>query len=633
MNALFSISVLLRVLATVWGVVLVWRQRDWRLVFLPMMLALLALQPLAGLGETQSLMLAISILTVVVATMFYFVLRHLLRWWATALLKLMLILITVYQIIGLQAEEAVMSLVILRSELSLSFVVYLSIVLLGRILGERKRAEEQLRHQMKDDALHDSLTGLANRLLFMERLRLAYARAQRRQGYLFAVVFVDLDRFKLVNDSLGHRVGDLLLVQTAQRIEACLRNEDIVARLGGDEFAILLEDLKEHLDAERFAIRLHKELTRPYHLEGREIVSIASSGIAFHTLHCQQPEDLLRDADTAMYHAKAAGKGHYQMFDDHMHKRAMAQLQLEADLHRAVQDDQFCVYYQPIVALNTGKIVDCEALLRWNHPTRGLVCPAEFIPTAEETGLILPIGEWVLRTACAQTKAWQRTDSCSLLGIAVNVSAVQLRRQEFAASVSKILEETGLDPRFLELELTESTLLQDPEATSRTVGELADMGVRFAIDDFGTGYSSLSYLRRFPLQTLKIDHTFVSRLSKGDTGSVGIVAAVASLAHSLELEVTAEGVESEEQLAFLRSLGCTNAQGYLFSRPLPAETLTKLLQEKGRVGLHPVIAEGADPETAPQHVAELQNLAAEVSQKTAGQVPVVVSTLTNPKSG
>ena len=334
-----------------------------------------------------------------------------------------------------------------------------------------------------------------------------------------------------------------------------------------------------------------------------------------------------------MYHAKAAGKGHHQMFDKQMHKRAMAQLQLEADLHRAVQDAQFCVYYQPIIALDTGKIVDCEALLRWNHPTRGLVGPAKFTAIAEETGLILPIGEWVLRTACAQTKAWQRADSCSLLGIAVNVSAVQLRRQEFAASVSKILEETGLDPRFLELELTESSLLQDPEATSRTVSELADMGVRFAIDDFETGYSSLSYLRRFPLKTLKIDHTFVSRLSKGDTGNIGIVAAVASLAHSLELEVTAEGVESEDQLAFLRSLGCTNAQGYLFSQPLPAETLTKLLQEKGRVGLHPVIAEGADPETTPQHVAGLQNLAAEVRQKTAGQVPVVVSTLTNPKSG
>ena len=503
--------------------------------------------------------------------------------------------------------------------------MYLNIVLLGRILSERKLAEEQLRHQLRDDALHDSLTGLPNRFLFMERLRLAYARAERRQGYLFAVVFVDLDRFKLVNDSLGHRIGDLLLVQTAQRIKALLRDEDIIARLGGDEFAILLEDLKEPLDAKRFAIRLHKELARPYHLEGREIVSIASSGIAFNTLHCQQPEDLLRDADTAMYHAKAAGKGHYQMFDNHMHERAMAQLQLEVELHRAVQEDQFCVYYQPIVALDTGKIVACEALLRWNHPTRGLVCPAEFIPIAEETGLIVPIGEWVLRTCCAQTKAWQRADSSSLLGVAVNVSAVQLRLQEFAAGVSKILDETGLDPRFLELELTESTLLQDPEATSRTVAELASMGVRFAIDDFGTGYSSLRYLRHFPLRTLKIDRGFVSRLSKGDAGSAGIVAAVASLGHSLELDVTAEGVESEEQLAFLRSLGCTNAQGYLFSRPLPAETLTKLLREKGRVGLYPVIAEGADPRTAPQHAAALQNLAAEVSKKTAGKVPGVVS--------
>ena len=342
MTALLSISILLRFLAAGWAVLLLWRQRDWRLAFLPLMLILMAVQPmLPGLGETESVMVQVSILTVVVATMFYFLLRRSLQKWATTLLRIMLIPITLYQIMNLLPGDVFVGPVLLRSELSLSLIVYLNVVLLGRILIERQQAEEQLRSQMKQmktNAVHDALTGLPNRILFMERLRLAHARAQRHSGYLFAVVFLDLDRFKLVNDSLGHPIGDLLLVQAAQRIRACLRDEDIVARLGGDEFAVLIEDLKEPVQAERFTVRLHKELAEPYHLEGREIVSTASSGVALNTVDHKGPDDLLRDADTAMYQAKAAGKGQHQMFDKRMHKQAVAQLQLEADLRRAVQD-------------------------------------------------------------------------------------------------------------------------------------------------------------------------------------------------------------------------------------------------------------------------------------------------------
>ena len=573
------------------------------------------MQPLLpGLGEPKSLLLQVSILTVIIATMFYFLLRHSLQRRAATLLRVMLVSIVLYQLINLLSDDPFDASMLLHSGLSMSLIVYLNIVLLGRILSERQQAEEKLRKQLKNDAVHDALTGLPNRILFMERLRLAHARAQRRSGHLFAVLFLDLDRFKLVNDSLGHAIGDQLLVQAAERIGACLRDEDIVARLGGDEFAVLIEDLKEPVDAERFVLRLHEQLAKPYHLEGREIISTVSSRVALNTIDYTRPEDMLRDADTAMYQTKAAGKGRYEMFDNRMHKQAVAQLRLEADLHRAIQGGQLDVHYQPIVALDSGKIVGCEALLRWNHPSLGWIHPGEFIAIAEETGLIVPIGEWVLRTACAQNKAWQLAGSLPLLSVAINISALQLRQLELVDTVSQILDETSLDPRFLELELTESMLVEDSEAAARTIEQLADLGVRFAIDDFGTGYSSLSYLRRFPLHTLKIDRVFVSSLNPGDPGGAGIVAAVISLAHSLELQVTAEGVESEDQLASLRSLQCAKGQGYLFSVPLPAEKITNLLQENAWVELQSVFSGGADRGKQPQGVAGLLNLAAEVSE-------------------
>ena len=486
-------------------------------------------------------------------------------------------------------------------------VLYLSVVLLGSVLRERELAEQRLR----DQAIHDSLTGLPNRVLFMERLRYADARAKRRKDYLFALLFLDLDGFKLLNDSLGHSMGDLLLVQTAQRLKNCLRPEDIVARLGGDEFGILLEDLGEPAEAERVCRRIHKELAEPYQLEGHEMFITASIGIALSTTGYQRPEELLRNADTAMYQAKATRKGHHEIFDNRMHEQVLGRLNVEADLRRALEYQQFVVHYQPIVALESGKITGCEALMRWNHPDRGLVCPAEFIPIAEETGLILPMGDWILQTACAQNKAWQQA-GFPALRMSVNVSARQLNQRRFARSVAKALRDTGLDPHFLELEVTESILMENPEVTSRAFNELAHVGVKIAVDDFGTGYSSLSYLRRFPLHTLKIDQFFVSSLSKGEAGSTEIIAALIMLARSLKLEVTAEGVESEDQAALLRSLKCSRGQGFFFSRPIDPEAFTKFLQEQ-QVCLsfhHPAPLQGADLEAVPQHhEGELQKLA------------------------
>jgi diguanylate cyclase (GGDEF)-like protein/PAS domain S-box-containing protein len=437
----------------------------------------------------------------------------------------------------------------------------------------RKRAEEQLVH----DACHDALTGLPNRALFIDRMGHAIKLAKRRADYFFAMLFLDLDRFKVINDSLGHTLGDQLLVAIARRLEPCLRPADTVARLGGDEFAILLDDIKDASDATRVAERIQKELTRPFPLSGHEVFTSASIGIALSATGYDRPEDVLRDADMAMYRAKALGQARYEMFDTGMHARAVALLQLEADLRRAVERQELRIHYQPIVSLASGRMTGVEALVRWQHPQRGLVLPAEFIPPGEETGPILSISEWVLRTACAQNKAWQEAGYAPLC-MAVNLPARHFQQPGLPELIKNVLKETGMPAQALALEITEGTVMKSIDFNLATLNDLRALGIQISIDDFGTGYSSLGYLKRFPFHTLKIDQSFVKDMAS-DSEDAAITTAIIAMAHSLKLKVVAEGVETEEQLAILRSEQCDEIQGYLFSRPVPAETFTKLLQE------------------------------------------------------
>jgi diguanylate cyclase (GGDEF)-like protein/PAS domain S-box-containing protein len=438
---------------------------------------------------------------------------------------------------------------------------------------ERKLAEERLLH----DALHDVLTGLANRALFTDLLGRALRRASRDPNYTFAVLFLDLDRFKVINDSLGHLVGDQLLVAIAGRLTACVRLGDTVARFGGDEFAVLLEPLPDPHAAARVAERIQKHLSQPFTLGGHEVFTSASIGIALGAGHYERPEELLRDADMAMYRAKAGGKARHELFDTEMHTRAVALLQLESELRRAIEREEFAVHYQPIVSLVTGRITGVEALLRWQHPERGLVLPGDFMSLAEETGLIIPIGEGLLRAASAQTTAWHAMGH-SHLRVLVNFSARQFQDQHMLDLIRRVLTETGLPPAALQLEITETVAMQDGERSRATLKHLNAMGVQLAIDDFGTGYSSLTYLKRFPLQALKIDRSFVRHLTE-NPDDAAITACITALAHRLDLKVIAEGVETEAQLAFLRGQGCDEAQGHLFSRPVPAAECTRLLLE------------------------------------------------------
>lgn len=439
-------------------------------------------------------------------------------------------------------------------------------------ITERKRVEEALLR----NAFYDPLTGLSNRALFMDRLGRCIERAKRRRDYLFAVLSLDLDRFKIINESLGHAVGDQLLAAIARRLEGSLRPSDTFAHLSGDEFAILLEDVTDVSDATRVADRIQKELTLPFNLNGQEIFTAVSIGIALSLTGYEKPADLLRDAELAMYRAKTHGKGHYEMFDEEMHARAIGFLRLEADLRRAVERWEFIVYYQPIVSLKTNCIVAAEALLRWNHPQRNLVLPADFIPIAEETGLIVPIGEWVLRTVCEQNKRWRQAGHHSL-NVTVNLSARQFEQKNLHYLIAKILQETGLDPHALALELTESIVMENVEENVTTLRALKELGVQLSLDDFGTGYSSLIYLRRFPFDTLKIDRSFVRNITINAEDAT-IASAVIALAHSLRLNVIAEGVETEEQLAFLRSQNCDEAQGFLFSPPVPVTQFSQMIQ-------------------------------------------------------
>jgi diguanylate cyclase (GGDEF)-like protein len=447
------------------------------------------------------------------------------------------------------------------------------IVVSARDITERKRYEDQLTRQ----AYYDTLTGLPNRALFMERLLDAMAE-RAGQPHTLAVLFVDLDRFKLINDSLGHGAGDELLRGVATRLSDCVDATDTVARFGGDEFTLLLKDVRDPDDAKHVGDRIVQAMRRPFDLEGQECYSGASVGVRLSRPPHATADELLRDADIALYQAKAAGKGRVVVFDQAMNENAIAQLGLESDLQRAVERGELRVYYQPIVALGSGAVVGAEALLRWQHPQRGLVPPSQFIPLAEETGLIIPIGQWVLEQACRQTRAWHDArglDPASFV-VSVNLSAKQFQQPGLTSQVARVLSDTGLDPAALKLEITESVLMLNAEHTIQTLLALRGLGVRLAIDDFGTGYSSLSYLRRFPVDTLKIDRSFVSSLTI-DESAAAIVQAVDALARALKIDVTAEGIETPDQLARVERLLHGHAQGYYFSRPLTGESMEHLL--------------------------------------------------------
>ena len=446
------------------------------------------------------------------------------------------------------------------------------IVVNGRDVTERREFERQLRHQ----AFHDDLTSLPNRALLIERLEHALERA-RRSGNSIAILFLDFDRFKVVNDSLGHTAGDRLLVEVGQRIQNSLRPGDTAARLGGDEFTVLLEDVSDIGGAVRVADRIADALKSPFDSQGQEVFLSTSIGIAISRGGEGRPEDLLRDADVAIDRAKANGRARYQVFDQSMNEHALQRLRLESDLRRAVDRGHLRLFYQPKLELTTGRITGVEALLRWQHPHRGLILPDDFIPLAEETGLILPIGRWVLGEACMQARRWQDVfpESSALL-MSVNLSARQFQQPSLLAEVAQALRQSRLDPSRLVLEITEQVMMGDADATIGTLRELKALGVRLAIDDFGVGYSSLSYLKRFPVDALKIDRSFVAGLCKASEDAA-IVQTVITLAHTLGMEVTAEGVESEEQLGQLRDLGCELGQGYLFGKPVEGRALDDVL--------------------------------------------------------
>lgn len=431
-------------------------------------------------------------------------------------------------------------------------------------ITDRKQAEERLLH----DAFHDALTNLPNRALLMDHLKLALARSQRAEKTMFAVIYLDLDRFKVVNDSLGHMIGDQLLVGIARRLENILRPGDTIARLGGDEFTILLEDIDDSNYVIQIAERIQSELSAPFSLSGREVFTTVSIGIAISSKEYAQTEDILRDADTAMYRAKALGKARYEIFDKGMHAQASKLLQLETDLRRAVEREEFFIFYQPILSLETGGLRGFEALVRWRHPQGGFISPVDFIPIAEETGMIVQIGEYVLREACRQMQKWHVTlPSDPPLFISVNLSVKQFSQPDLVEKIAGILEETKLNPKTLKLEITESAVMENVEVATGLLNRLRSLGLQISMDDFGTGYSSLSHLRRFPIDTLKIDRSFVTQMAE-DNDSAEIVRTIVGLAQNLGMDVVAEGVETPDQFLTLKSLGCEYGQGYFFSKPL-----------------------------------------------------------------
>lgn len=445
-----------------------------------------------------------------------------------------------------------------------------------QVTTERKRTEKRLEYL----AHYDELTKLPNRTLFNERLGRAVERA-RRFRQLLAVMMIDLDRFKEINDTLGHRCGDRLLQEVAERFRLNVRNLDTVARLGGDEFAVVLPDVVQEEKASLVARRLLSCLEKPFRLEGHEVYVTASIGITLYPADTKDVDHMVKNADTAMYHAKDEGKNNFQFFSPAMNTSALEKFTIEADLRRALTRQEFLLHYQPKVAMKSGRIVGVEALVRWAHPERGLVSPATFIPIAEDTGLIVPLGAWVLKEACRQNMKWQE-EGMGELSVSVNVSVRQFHKKTFPEEVARTLSETGIDPSLLEIEITESVLIQEVEETEKTLDRLKEMGLRLSIDDFGTGYSSLSYLKRFPLDVLKIDRSFVNDITT-DPDDRAVVSSIIGLAHNLNLEVIAEGVETQEQFLFLKERDCDQLQGYYFSRPVGGKELSALVRDrKGR---------------------------------------------------
>jgi diguanylate cyclase (GGDEF)-like protein len=426
-------------------------------------------------------------------------------------------------------------------------------------------AEAQISHM----ALHDALTNLPNRGFFRQQLEDRFARRER--DHKFAVLCFDLDRFKSVNDALGHQFGDMLLRQVAERVRGCMREGDVLARLGGDEFAILQDDVDQPIEMNTLATRLNEIIALPFDLDGHQVVIGVSIGIAVAPTDATDSDNLLKNSDMALYRAKSDGRGTYRFFEPEMDALMQKRRALELDLRRALADGEFELYYQPLVNLESGAVSGFEALLRWNHPERGLVSPLDFIPLAEETELIVPIGEWVLRQACEEAAKWPNN-----VRIAVNVSPVQFKSQNLALVVISALARSGLAAERLEMEITESVLLFNAQSTLATLHQLRALGIRISMDDFGTGYSSLSYLRSFPFDKIKIDRSFVHNLAS-DEDSKAIIRAVTGLGSSLRIATTGEGVETIEEIDYLRTQGCTEAQGYFFSKPQPASEIHKML--------------------------------------------------------
>ena len=463
------------------------------------------------------------------------------------------------------------------------------LVIVNRDITERKRAEAELEH----NSFHDSLTGLPNRRLFLDRLQRSFVRAQRNPGYQYAVLFVDVDGFKQINDTMGPAAGDQVITETGNRLASCLRLDDTVARpsgklpsddallsrSGGDEFTILLESIKHPGDAMRVAKRIQAAIGAPFRVEDREVITPVSVGIALSATSQEKPEDLLQEAETAMRRAKSLGGSRCEVFDEGMHTRAVNRLKLETELRTAFERCQFRVHYQPIVKLDTRQIVGFEALVRWNHPEQGLISPYKFIEAAEDMGLLVSIGKWVIGEACRQMSDWQARFPASGLYVTVNISGKQFAHAHLVADVRTAMRETRLDPARFQLEISEGVAMADPKLTSNVLSQLKHLGVRICVDDFGAAYSSLAWLRRYPLDMLKIDRSLIDNLLT-DRPNADIVRLIIDLAHGLNLQVIAEGIEAASSLDLLRKLGCELGQGYLFSQPLEADAAQQMLRQQ-----------------------------------------------------